>query len=432
MADQSEGMLIYACPENSRGVVTGIPTDDWTVAEKTRQKASSSHDPGTAKTKSNYFLVQPSGADARQTVVSVAARNRALVVIVVVACLLISAGTANAITCQSSPPPSNKGHWVWRLIDNKKCWYAGELGMDKSKLHWIVKAPEPAQRTTPESTKRTAPQPPLHTEPTRSPEAQPGSNSDLAAPASDIAWRNHWASVNKESSAISIPAGSDAARTESHASPPAGDDSRRTNSDVSSPALATPPISDVCASAAMSSSYAENRSAAETPQPLRAKARTAERKRGEIDGWPSGVAFSLTMFTGALAIAGLLAGAILKLARRANQSWLQAFHQSRTNLAKYAGRSTESPPSVPVDDLESGLQDLIRDLRPTEIAGEEPQTLASTAPHDVPRRSYLRVMKVGEGPAMGGHESQQRGSRLSESFVALRPNARRQTIRRRA
>src|SRR5215470_14761769 len=86
------------------------------------------------------------------------------------------------------------------------------------------------------------------------------------------------------------------------------------------------------------------------------------------------------MFTGALLIAWLLAGAILKLAGRANQAWLRAFHQSRTNLAKYAGRRSESPPSVPVDDLESGLQDLIRDLRPTGVAREEPQTLGFDRP----------------------------------------------------
>src|SRR5262249_8987321 len=153
----------------------------------------------------------------------------------------ISAGTANAITCQSSPAPSNKGHWVWRLIDNKKCWYAGELGMEKSKLHWIVKAPEPAQRTTLEPAKRTVPRPPLRTEPTRSPEAQPNSTSGLD-PASDIASGNRWPSVNREPSARSIPAGSDAARTESYASPPAGDDSRHTNSAVSWPAPATAPI----------------------------------------------------------------------------------------------------------------------------------------------------------------------------------------------
>ena len=44
MADQSEEILIHTYQENSRGVVTGISTDDWTVAEKTRQKPSGSHD----------------------------------------------------------------------------------------------------------------------------------------------------------------------------------------------------------------------------------------------------------------------------------------------------------------------------------------------------------------------------------------------------
>jgi len=413
MADQSEPVL------GGRDEVIDRELDR---GRKDAAKVIKFSRPWIARTRNNYYPAQPSGTDCirtRHSVASVATRNRAMRAIVIIAGLLISAGTANAITCQSSPPPSNKGHWVWRLIDNKKCWYAGELGMDKSKLYWIVKAPEPAQRTTPEPAKRTAPQPPLRTEPTRSPEAQPKSTSGLADPDSDIAWGNRWPSVNRESSAISIPAGSDAARIESHASPPVGDDSRHTNSAVSWPALATPPISDVRASATMSSSYAENHSAAEKPQLLRAKAGAAGRKRDEIDGWPSGVAFSLTMLTGALAIAWLLAGAILKLARRANQAWLQAFHQSRTNLAQNAGRRSESPPSVAADDLESGLQDLIRDLRPSGVVREEPQTLASTR-YDVPRRSYLRVMKVGEGPAMGAHESQQRGSRLSEPSVPQR------------
>ena len=62
---------------------------------------------------------------------------------------------------------------------------------------------------------------------------------------------------------------------------------------------------------------------------------------------------------------------------------------------------SKSPPIVPADDLESGLRDLICDLHPTEIAGEEPQTLTMTGRYDVPRHSYLRAMNVGEGPAMG-------------------------------
>jgi hypothetical protein len=73
--------------------------------------------------------------------------------------LAAPAGTANTIECQSSPSPYNKNHWAWRLIDNKKCWYAGERRMDKSKLHWAAnadQAPEPAQRNASQPPKRIA------------------------------------------------------------------------------------------------------------------------------------------------------------------------------------------------------------------------------------------------------------------------------------
>jgi hypothetical protein len=125
--------------------------------------------PWTAKTK-NYLPAQPSGADcvrARTSVASVAATNGAIRAIVIIAGLLISAGTANAIECQSSPP-SNKGHWAWRLIDDRKCWYAGEPGMDKTKLRWAAnahRAPEPAPRATPEPAPRATPEPALRTAP---------------------------------------------------------------------------------------------------------------------------------------------------------------------------------------------------------------------------------------------------------------------------
>ena len=125
--------------------------------------------------------------------------------IVIIAGLLLSAGAANAIECQSSPAPSNKNQWAWRLIDNKKCWYAGEPGMDKSKLHWAAdadRAPEPVQRTAPDPPKRTAP---LGIGP--------------AVPAGEIDLAVRLASANGESSAISLPAGTDAVGTESHAPP---------------------------------------------------------------------------------------------------------------------------------------------------------------------------------------------------------------------
>ena len=320
---------------------------------------------------------QPSGAGcirSRTSAASVAATNRAIRTIVIIAGLLLSAGTANAIKCQSAPVPSNKN--AWRLIDNKKCWYAGEPGMDKSKLHWAVnadRAPEPAQRTVREPAKLTPLQPALRTEPARPAEAQPSSTFPLPARAGDIDLANRRPGINSGSPAISIPAGSDAARTESHA-PPGEDDSRRTN-------LAF-------------SNYAKDRAATEAPQPMRARAGAAERRRADVEEFRSKAVFSFGVFTAALAIAMLLFGVILKLARRANaqdrrrpaEAWMQAFHQLRTKPAETVGRRSEprmpvskSPPTVPADDLELGLRDLICDLRPTDIAGEEPQTLASTA-----------------------------------------------------
>jgi hypothetical protein len=98
--------------------------------------------PWTSKTRNNYLPPQPSSADCNQACYtgSVSARNRATRAIVIIAGLFVSAGAADAIKCQSSPPSSNRGHWAWRLIDDKKCWYAGEPGMDKSKLHWAPNA----------------------------------------------------------------------------------------------------------------------------------------------------------------------------------------------------------------------------------------------------------------------------------------------------
>ena len=196
--------------------------------------ASSSRRLGAAETGNNHLTQVPlewsngrvRGAfvrNARHTIASVAARNGGMRPIVIIAGLLISAGTANAIECQSSPPPSNKGHWAWRLIDDKKCWYAGEPGMDKSKLHWAAnanRAPEPVQRNAPEPAERITLQPAPRMQPTISPsaEAQPWSTfgMGLAVPASDIDWAARWPSVNIKSSSTSIPAGSDSVATESH------------------------------------------------------------------------------------------------------------------------------------------------------------------------------------------------------------------------
>ena len=42
--------------------------------------------------------------------------------------------------CVASPSKT-QGHWSWRLIDGRKCWYEGRPMISKSLLHW------PASRT---------------------------------------------------------------------------------------------------------------------------------------------------------------------------------------------------------------------------------------------------------------------------------------------
>ena len=56
--------------------------------------------------------------------------------IVIVMCILfVSINNAQAIECQTSAQ-DGEGHWAWRLIDGRQCWYKGAGGMDKSLLHW--------------------------------------------------------------------------------------------------------------------------------------------------------------------------------------------------------------------------------------------------------------------------------------------------------
>jgi hypothetical protein len=45
--------------------------------------------------------------------------------------------SVKAVACQTSQPAgAGHGTWAWRLIDGRKCWYEGAVGMDKSILHW--------------------------------------------------------------------------------------------------------------------------------------------------------------------------------------------------------------------------------------------------------------------------------------------------------
>ena len=55
---------------------------------------------------------------------------------------LMPTGVANAkaLECSVARPSSTQGYWSWRLIDGRKCWYAGKTMISKSLLQWPAKA----------------------------------------------------------------------------------------------------------------------------------------------------------------------------------------------------------------------------------------------------------------------------------------------------
>jgi hypothetical protein len=42
------------------------------------------------------------------------------------------------IPCQTSA--GRDGHWAWRTVDGKRCWYVGRAGMSKDRLQWVRSA----------------------------------------------------------------------------------------------------------------------------------------------------------------------------------------------------------------------------------------------------------------------------------------------------
>src|SRR5258705_4206743 len=58
--------------------------------------------------------------------------------------MLTAQGTAQVKECVASPSKS-QGYWCWRLIDGRKCWYAGKTVISKSLLRWPAAAPAQAK-----------------------------------------------------------------------------------------------------------------------------------------------------------------------------------------------------------------------------------------------------------------------------------------------
>jgi hypothetical protein len=58
-----------------------------------------------------------------------------------IAALMPTGGAnAKAVECSVARPSNAQGYWSWRLIDGRKCWYAGKTMISKSLLQWPAKA----------------------------------------------------------------------------------------------------------------------------------------------------------------------------------------------------------------------------------------------------------------------------------------------------
>ena len=60
----------------------------------------------------------------------------------------VGAANAKAMECSVARPSNATGYWSWRLIDGRKCWYAGKTMISKSLLQWPTKARVQAKADT--------------------------------------------------------------------------------------------------------------------------------------------------------------------------------------------------------------------------------------------------------------------------------------------
>jgi len=50
--------------------------------------------------------------------------------------LSVSSHAEERIACSPEVPAARKGHWYYRIIDGRKCWYDGKPMLPKAQLYW--------------------------------------------------------------------------------------------------------------------------------------------------------------------------------------------------------------------------------------------------------------------------------------------------------
>jgi hypothetical protein len=70
-------------------------------------------------------------------------RNRLCLLSIAAGLFLAPIGTPafGALECRPEPALNRGGHWSWRNIDGKRCWYPGQPGMAKANLRWAQSSP---------------------------------------------------------------------------------------------------------------------------------------------------------------------------------------------------------------------------------------------------------------------------------------------------
>jgi hypothetical protein len=86
--------------------------------------------------------------------------------------LLAGIQTADAKQCRATMPSSPQGHWTYRLIDGRKCWYEGQSKISKASLQWPAPGQTRSARPRPDD-KRLAAEAPTVSSSTRAPDNRP-------------------------------------------------------------------------------------------------------------------------------------------------------------------------------------------------------------------------------------------------------------------
>jgi len=261
-----------------------------------------------------------------------------------------SLAESTADACRTKPGSAGPAgsHWYYRIngTDGRRCWFLGKAGIDEMKVHSVAREESHRPARNPKaqhSLTETALPSPAQATPAQVAPAPVAPMSVTPAPMALGASTAFWSDEK----------------------------SRLTDFAVSWPSMQLPAALDARESGTMRGDG-----------PTRSVS-SAGVQLAKIQEPPSEAAFSPTMFTGVLAVALMLSGTILQLARRLRKEdgsdtaagWLDAYHQLLDGAADTGRKSAAGnrPDGVGLSakttnpgDLGAGLQQLVRDLRGAE------------------------------------------------------------------